>query len=182
MGNDSVIKYIQVVGLQRSGTTWLHSLLKHNFVVSMLPVCYGPPPLPSSHFVLTVVIKKDLDKWLDSIERNHANFYEWYPELYAEGGLNTPALKDLHQEFYDKWSDCACESSNVVFVNYLDLLGNTEAFLEQLQRDYDLRDKSDWTGRTSKWLTNIGPPFSHKRRAYYLRGTKYEPRENQPQG
>jgi hypothetical protein len=183
---------VQIVGLQRSGTTWLQNMMsrnfnilqhrvvewgyahKHKFPDEVLCGVQGGGQLRfvellDSDVDLVIVIRKRLSSWLQSIHAIQRNMLRVFPWIFDRGkNVIDEAATELYHNFYDEWSKTPL--SNVYHLEYEQLLGCTEEVLSELQVKYNL------TRITKGWVTDVGPerPFHDEKREYYLRGTPWE--------
>ena len=125
-----MIRFIQVVGLQRSGTTWLQNMLRANFTADQprsvefgnshkhkFPAVllgggpYGAPRTlvealaRAGEDQLVIVISKRIDLWLESIARKKTNMPRVCPHILDERFriLDGPA-RAHYRQFYESWA------------------------------------------------------------------------------
>lgn len=138
---------VQVFGLQRSGTNYLHWVIqrdldaepvesagwKHAFPWEKRTGLHGKHPQPDTIVetlnalrVRPVVVSKDLPHWLASIERN--------PKDYERGGGAVEADKaKAWVRFHQEWSAYA------PIVRYEDFVADFSGALDRLARLLDVR-------------------------------------------
>jgi hypothetical protein len=124
---------VQIVGLQRSGTTWLGTMVRNNYAVNCqrmgkhhMPKEYAFPTLDA-----TLVIRKRVDHWLGSIGRQKKNLHQLRRRLYRpDGTLDKLKAHALHTEFYDAWH----AEPGVVMIEYATLLREPEMVLGEIAK------------------------------------------------
>lgn len=129
------MKKVGVLGLQRSGTTYLMWLLRHNFDVEIdkkiwkhaLPTddrnWYKQPIGRAAINLLpnpTFLIFKDIDHWLASIEREPKDFYQ------TRGSMDKDELAVFYQRYLHAWH------GHVHFLRYENFLGDIEGSLNKV--------------------------------------------------
>lgn len=107
--------FVEVLGLQRSGTCYLQWLIRNNFNADIacttwkhnlpnesygfrkkVPMGATAVQVLDTPAIKTVLIKKDLDHWLGSLERNPKDFYRHRGEVDAE---------DFYRRYHHAWTD-----------------------------------------------------------------------------
>ena len=185
---------IQVIGLQRSGTNYLESLMRLNFkenhVVNGSREFSFKHGMPREKYVseigqfdmfnidniqkgkpYIILIKKKFLVWKDSIDRNPEDLYMKRPKL------KTKELSLFHYTFYDEW-ERELTNSNVDFItiDYLDLLTDLQGTLERIKIHFELVHEGEYVN-TGK--VKMSAPFSEKDRKLYIKKYKdYENRRN----
>lgn len=172
-----MINNIQIIGLQRTATNYLERLIRNNFYVNVYPRVSKEQPvkvdslvwkhcLPSSEIlnklqdedVLVLIIKKELSKWLLSIQSRPVDIGIKYPEYYPGN------LTDLYNKFYTNWEKAALKHKELI--QYTELLNSHTDVLEYLEDKYSLK-------RRDLEFKNIfkvpqSDQFTDERRRYYL--------------
>ncbi len=153
----------QVVGLQRSGTTWTEGIISNNFGVGIHNS--GKHRFPAEHSGLRerradtrIVVRKRLDHWLKSIARLPATLPKMHPEIFNDAGLDMYRAAELHERFYKEWAEYG------PIWEYEDLLRDPVGFLSGLALANHLkRIPSEW---------KLGGPtldrMNASKNAYYL--------------
>lgn len=139
------MKKVKVLGLQRSGTTYLEHLIKQNFecdigVQSNIDICWKHA-LPNctkykvainsliTNDGLAVQIVKQFNQWSDSIKRFPADFFIKNKEVKTE-----TQLKSFYDNYIEEWDIAIVETKvNIVRINYLDLISNLSVELDKLK-------------------------------------------------
>lgn len=135
---------IILIGLERSGTTWVGGLLRDNFTERLyergkhsVPQDFdkhgeGLIDLPGNLFV---VIYKELSMWLKSIGRNDRWFSDRHPNL-----KNELDLAYYYHYFYHRWGLLE-RSRDIHFIPYESILIDPIEFLDRLQQCGSLERK-----------------------------------------
>lgn len=122
---------VHIIGLQRSGTSWLAQLITHNYQAE--PLIHKKHNLPGEGIDdadMVLVIQKRLDHWLNSVSRNTANLWQMRPEMFTQTNPNYmdqfKAVR-LYERFYREWL-----AEDVCHIWYHDLLAAPEKVLTGL--------------------------------------------------
>ena len=168
---------IQIVGVERSGTTWLTCLLHNNFA-DCWPRWENKHDLPAglnnfgqrvtigeqltARNAAVVAIKKPVDKWLRSICRNPAGLQQRHEELYDGQEIDPIRAKEYHERFYREWAECGVRYYEI---SYIDLLREPPKILTMLAAKLGLRfNGPPWNLKGTDWRWN------ERRKEYYLDG------------
>jgi hypothetical protein len=167
----AIDRQVYVVGLPRSGTTWLAGLIGNNFAVPQMRDKW------KHHFpdnggwedgALFFVIAKKLPHWINSARRWKAKppsgnpyiLQKIYKEL-GEGHVTDEKLRDLYKRFYSSWSDSGRDG---VFVLYESLLKDPSWTL----RDFEAKLGLMRLSHRRNGFSLSGPQWDAHRRSYYL--------------
>ena len=153
-----------ILGLQRSGTTWLGHLLGNNFKVEVSG--NGKHDLPGEYEHLhdgpVYLIRKRLDHWLNSIARRSETLPGTHPEIYPDGKLSMYKAAQLHERFYREWLNLY--AYDVQPVSYEEILADPCGFLERVQAVHHPQLRRD----TWKLQGRGDAEMSDARREYYM--------------
>lgn len=187
---------IKVIGLQRSGTTYLEYVVEKNFKCSITKegdrsVCWKHAlplelvKLPNGsdtgvtieriaeEGVFTILVIKPFDKWIQSLQKFPADIFHKRPYLKNDKNwrvgrnMNMKALQKFYHDFHVNWIK-ELESRGLPFIdiNYIDLLKNPESELDRLV-------EAGFDKKVEKYLTEMKVPqskdFNQKRREHYLK-------------
>ena len=145
------MNYFELYGLQRSGTTWLKSLLELNFDCSELNSYHKHTLDPKSFSYPTCVIFKSPYTWVESIVyREPADLPVRFPKIlepgnfmidnsYGECNINLENLVDLYCSFYDNYSSVA----DYTFI-YETLLDDTDLQIKAGENLDLIRRDQEW--------------------------------------
>ena len=190
-----MIKHIKVIGLQRSGTTYLEYLLDKNFNVKVykegdITICFkhafpGEKVLKLNNGktiiwekttigrinehkdLLVIIIQKHFEHWFESISRKPVDLPVKHPEIFNNDKTvdKTKAFK-LYSSFYKAWKNRLLNNSNIQLINYEDIIHDFTLILRLLQILYKLPLK------LPSWQNMDKVPqsakFTEERRKYYL--------------
>jgi len=135
---------IRVIGLPRSGTTWMEFLVENNINTPVthwakhkLPEDIGVNhDFEQSQCALAVIVRKRLDHWLGSCVRAKGIIgRQRYPKILVDEHTlraDIYSMAQLHQEFHNQWTDWLTAGGyKFLVVEYADLLrdprGTTQA-------------------------------------------------------
>jgi len=176
-------KNVVVVGLQRSGTTFLEQLLLQNteeVVIVNTPKTgfhkhiYGREVLRAivEKKIYILLIYKHPYSWIDSIYRKKVNICKVYPEVRIDKRIDPAKLANLYQRFYYWWLPL-CDYQ----VPYEELIRNpayTKMFLQQIQHDLEV-EKSRWGDIIIPEEVKQSAPFTNcDRKRYQQVGVEYK--------
>jgi len=168
------IKKIQIIGLQRSATNYVEQLIRLNYKVEVFPnskneiytdiVWKHSLPFPdvigklNKSEILTIVIQKELSKWLISISNDKQDIDTKYPVDYPN------RLTDLYKKFYRHWEEAKIKNKETI--DYKNLLLSFRDRLLKLEKKYKLE-------RKNQELIDIkqvpcSALFTKERRDYYI--------------
>lgn len=145
--------HIKVIGLQRSGTNYLQELIKINLNI----LVFGNPlepffkhafpneniiklvksiyitPIPQVFIknnlgILFVLIKKNRNKWLMSVENYCADLNQKHGELFNNGVLDKEKAGIFYDNYHSAWENI--DSPNLIILDYKDILLNFKKVLE----------------------------------------------------
>jgi hypothetical protein len=144
-----VFENYHVIGLQRTGTNWLHALIKENFAVKrkqtfwkhLTPLgqaeedkdygnLYGPAgsDLFLDPKVFYVVTDKEFGKWIESLKKRRVDFWVSH-NFYKE--------EKTYEEVYDSWQDWKeknLEQKNFFYKPYEEWNKNWKMYLNEIQK------------------------------------------------
>ena len=162
------MRTLQVIGLQRSGTSWLHTLLAKNFTNCTARVIKRHRFPGENHDgwaqdAIYFVIRKRLDHWLNSMARFPGQMQLLRPELFRDGEFDMEAGAEFYSNFYHAWQNNS--PGPVHFIDYERLLANPRSILVNLQELYRLerRDDTEWM-----WGKEIFGYMPQQKIDYYL--------------
>lgn len=187
---------IKVIGLQRSGTTYLEYVIQRNFKCDITKegdrsVCWKhalplePVKLPSGsetgitieriqeEDVFTVLVTKPFDKWVQSLQKYPADIFHKRPELKNDKNwrvgknMNMKALQKFYHDFHVSWiKELDSRGMPYLDIDYIDLLKSPETELDRLL-------KVGFEKKLKKYSTEMKVPqskdFDKKRRDHYLK-------------
>lgn len=155
------MKKIKVIGLQRSGTTYLEHIIDLNFECNISKegdrsICWKHAlpmervKLPDDSIAVTIeeikrqdvyiiVVSKSFDSWVKSLQKFPADLFQKRPSLKNDGdwrsgeNLNLPELAHFYDKFHKKWEEKLIEHNiNFHFVDYVNLLKAPEQELDRV--------------------------------------------------
>jgi hypothetical protein len=182
-------------GLQRSGTNYLETLLKKKYQVRFLNSNKDRRSPLQKHFRL--YDNKDIipePQYRNNIEIRYFDDFEhrlkvvpdyyliiskdpysWYLSYnnWAKK-CNWPDVAHHYimeyNLFYGKWLEFSRQTNKVIFVRYVDLIGNTNEKINDLASSMGLRSKSfGWLTSSSIGKVNQSGQFTDDRITYYLK-------------
>jgi len=117
-------------------------------------------PAPSG---IILVIRKDIDNWIQSIKRFSANLEDMRPELYPGGQLDEIKAREFHEWFYREWYSVP----GVFGIQYEKALTTLPDIFEEIIRRGGARRLDG-----NEWITEGGPPFTKEQREKYIRSIR----------
>lgn len=154
-------KRFKVLGLQRSGTNWISTLINQNFKIDeeagfwkhLTPLgvknSSSVKPFTTSIVINSdtfyILVKKDFANWSKSIHRQPEDFY------------NTHTSNNL-EVVYQSWTKLKnnlLQNNNMYFRDYLDWLNNWEGYLNEIQAI------TGWQKRYEEFINVSKVPRSH---------------------
>lgn len=142
---NSTYKGFYVIGIQRSGTTWLTDLISNNFDTQYIQSFWKhrtPLGVQDSLYckkkvyendlildnnVFYIAVQKDYNTWLESIKRKKVDFRH----------THITTQKDKFLEVYnswDNWKNDQLQQENFYFKTYLDWLKDWETYLQEIEQ------------------------------------------------
>jgi hypothetical protein len=154
-----------VLGLQRSGTNYLESLLRMNFKnLSVVPgstkYCWKHG-LPHEKYrydkasnkthienlinnkPIVVIVRKKYELWLESLNKYSADFI-----YHRKGLLENPdktELKQFHEEFHIEWEkELIANDIKFIVIEYIDLVKDYKKVLETIANEFGVIPKGEY--------------------------------------
>jgi hypothetical protein len=140
-------EYYHVIGLQRTGTNWLHSLVKKNFKVKrkqnfwkhLSPIgqnenyhnVHGPAgsDLTLDPNVFYIVTNKDFGKWIESIKKRRVDF--WTSHNFPDKENKT--FEDVYYP-WQEWKNSNLNKENFFYRDYEDWNSNWKKHFETIAK------------------------------------------------
>jgi len=149
-------KHYHVIGLQRTGTNWLHATVKENFEVTrkqtfwkhLTPLGQNPNyhnihgPLGSllelDPDVFYIVTCKNFDAWCQSIKKRRVDF--WISHNFPNS--EEKKIEDIYYAWV-KWKNNNINKKNFFYKNYEDWNKNWKTYFSEIEKITGWQKKYD---------------------------------------
>ena len=187
---------IKVIGLQRSGTTYLEYVVEKNFKCHITKegdrsVCWKhalplePVRLPKgsatgitidrikSQNVFTILVVKPFDKWVESLQKFPADIFHKRPYLKNDKNwrvgtnMNMKALQKFYHDFHVNWiKELDSRGMPYLDINYIDLLKDP---VRELDRIVEVGFEKKLPTYATEMKVPQSKDFNKKRLEHYLK-------------